>query len=633
MLQFLGIFALKHISHIKQTSKQKQFHHKQDEKHISMRKGFIGISAALFASLAITSCGNKQTDTTESKEPEAKTTQAVEANGYEFPTTDTTWKTLTLREKIGQTMMMVSMYEQHRAIGGGSIEGFLKKYPVGGMFIAKWYYNNGDRADNDVPYMDRMHATMKEYNEGSRFPMFFSEDFERGLGETHQGYTQMPAEMSIGAANDLELAYNFGQSVAKESKEVGINWLLHPVADLNMNPHQSLVIERAVSDDADRALPLLKKQVAGIQESNVISTVKHFPGDGTTMHNQHLTTSANTLSMEEWNNSFRKVFQGLINDGAASIMTGHIQFPAYQTDSVKGMLLPGTLSKQLLTDLLKGELDFKGVIISDALNMGGSSGYYDSELETAVECFKAGVDVVLWPSVEYMDTVEARILRGEIPMERLDDAVQRIWSIREQFNLINKKDEVFTQLTEADKKLVQTTGTKIGEKAITLIEDKNSELPLDTSKVKTILLASISHADKTHLYKTLKEELEKRGFEVEISDDFHFHKWGWRINHFDKYDKVIVCFENKYFDPLGSSFMKDQEAYKIWTINMLRPEHRIAISFSNPYYVDYYESKVPLRINAYSSDAFTQKAIAKALCGEIKFEGTTPVKLKHDILK
>jgi beta-N-acetylhexosaminidase len=571
-----------------------------------------------------TQCGQKNSDNVNM---ESKKTQA---NGFEFKASDTTWKSLSLREKIGQTMMVVSEYYNHLAVGSGDIKTFMEKYPVGGLFIAKWYYRSN--GPTEIPIEQRILASMQDYESASRFPMFFCEDFERGLGETYNQYTHLPVEMSLGAANDPQLAYDFGKSIAMESKEIGINWLLHPVADLNIHPLQDLVIERAISDNPHLALPLLKRQIDGIQEQKVISTIKHFPGDGTTIRNQHLITSANIMSMDDWHKSFGMLFQNLINHGAASIMVGHITLPAYQKEMINGMLPPATLSKEIMIDLLKNEMDFKGAIISDALNMGGSAGYYPDLAETSVQSFVAGVDMMLWPSLSYMDTLEARILRGEIPMERLDDAVERIWALREHFGLLEKKETIFAKMSDEQKEEVKKTGTKLGEKALTLLEDRFNELPLNPEKSKRILLSTISYRDKSALFETTKKELEARGFEVTMLSNPHFYDWGWRIDSLNKYDKIIVCFENKYFDPLGSPLLKEHEAFAIWTINMTEPKKRIVASFSNPYYPNLYSYKAPIRINAYSSDNFTQKAFVKALCGEIPFQGKSPVNLDQEIV-
>ncbi|MFC2138218.1 glycoside hydrolase family 3 protein, partial [Bacteroidota bacterium] len=475
--------------------------------------------------------------------------------------------------------------------------------------------------------------SIKDYTQHSKYPLIFMEDFERGLGLQYPNYTHMPVEMAVGAANSEELAYNFGKSIALEARDIGMNYLLHPVVDLNMNPLHSLVNERAISDDPDRAIPLLKKQIDGMHDQGIITCIKHFPGDGATIRDQHLITASNTLEWNDWNNTFRKVFQELIDYGAASVMVGHLTFPAYQKETYNGNLLPATLSKELITNLLKKEMNFNGVVISDALNMGGASGYYPNELETSIKCFEAGVDLMLWPSLAFMDTIEARILIGEIPMERLDDAVQRVWALKERFGLLDNEVELFKELTQEDKNFVKVTAQNVAENAVTLVRGKEGFLPIDTTTVQTILLVNVSEKDKAHLFNSTKELLENKGFKVELRYSLSYFNWNWRMDSLAYYDRIIACFENKYFDPVGIPFLKGKEAESVWTFNMLPKEQMIAISYSNPYYLNYYFQHIPVLINAYSSDKFSQEAVVKAITGEIPFKGTSPVMLEHDILK
>ena len=562
--------------------------------------------------------------------PSQKETASETKAAFEFTPQDTSWKTLSIREKIGQTMMVVAKYDDHKAFCDGSMQSFMEKYPVGGLFIADWYLREHSHGQEPLQILP---TVLKEYNACAKYPMLVCEDFERGIGETYSKYTHLPVGMSLGAANDTSLAYDLGQSIALEAKEMGFNWLLHPVSDLNMNPLQELVVERSVSDDVDRALPILNSQINGLHHQGVISTVKHFPGDGVTMRNQHIVTTANSLSKEEWDKTFGKLFQGLIDNGAASIMVGHIQLPAYQTETIKGQLPPATLSKELMVDLLKNKFNYKGVIITDALNMGGCAGYYKNELEVSVQCFAAGADVVLWPDLAYMDTVEARIIRGEIPMSRLDDAVSRVWAMRERFGLIAKKDSIATPLTDEAKALVQKTGTAIAEKAVTLVEDRNNTLPLKVENAKKLLIIEVGEQLDEAKLQVTKEELTNRGFSVDILDNPHFYQWGWRIDSLNTYDKVLVCFENRYFHPLGTCLLKGKESFAVWTANMLDPDKRISISYANPYVLGVYEEICPVKINAYSVDAFTQKAVVKALCGEIPFTGVSPVRLDREELK
>lgn len=556
--------------------------------------------------------------------------QMPEAKGFDFNAKDTSWKSLSVREKIGQTMMVVSKYYDYKEVGGGDIKKFMEKYPVGGVFVAEWYYANYQK--DLEKKIELIKSTMKEMNDASKYPILFSEDFERGMGETYAKYTHMPAEMSLGATGDPSLAYDFEKAISSEAKNMGFNWLLHPVSDLNMNPLQELVIERSVSDDVNKAIPIIEKQMQGLHDNGVISTIKHFPGDGVTMRNQHIVTTANSLSEEDWNATFGKMFQTLINDGAATIMVGHIQLPFYQKEKINGRIPPATLSRELMEDLLKKKMKFNGVIITDALNMGGCAGYYKDELEVSVQCFAAGADIVLWPSLAYMDTVEARINRGEIPMSRLDDAVSRVWALRERFNLLQKNDSLFSELTEADKQFVSKTATTIADKAVTLVENRNNDT-LKADKYKKLLLMPIGYTMNEGRFDYTKKQLEKRGFQVDMMVNPHFYSWGYRIDSLDHYDKIMICFENRYFSPLGTPFFKDYESFAVWTANMTDPNKRIAVSYSNPFLTEFYEDIVPLKVNAYSCDTFSQAAVVKALCGEIPFVATSPVNLNADALK
>mgnify|MGYP001473513898 FL=1 len=443
----------------------------------------------------------------------------------------------------------------------------------------------------------------------------------------------MPSEMALGAANQKDLAYKFGNAVAKESNSIGINWLLHPLVDLNMNPLQDLVIERAISDDATRAYPLLKSQIEGMNAQGVVATIKHFPGDGATIKNQHLITSANNLSIPEWNKTFGTMYQKMINNGTPCIMVGHIRFPAYQKETKNGVLLPASLSEELMVGLLKKKMKFNGVIMSDALNMGGAAGYYENEIETSLAAFKAGVDMVLWPTLKFMDSLEVRIKRGDIPMSRLDDAVERIWGVREQYGLLKKKENIFYEISEDENKTIQKDAQDIANNAVTLLTDK-SKIPLKVSENKRIAIVNISHENRSKDLQFTQKLLQNKGFEVDtILHNPSFLDWGEKLNFFDKYDKVLVAFENRYFNPLGASLLKDKEALGVWTMGMLPQDKIIAVSYSNPYYVNFYFENAFIGINAYSLDKFSQKAVVDALTRSIPFKGTTPVKLEHEILK
>lgn len=576
---------------------------------------------SLVVFIMIIGCKNESQNSLEHKLPTAES--------FDFTPLDTTWKSLSLREKIGQTMILRAYHDTH-VKQFGSLDTMLKEYPIGGLFIPYWDYLFKPPRKEVIPNIKK---AMAAYENASRFPLIITEDFERGVGSIYDEFTNMPSEMALGAANNPELAFKFGNAIAKESNSIGVNWLLHPLVDLNLNPLQDLIVERAISDDANRAYPLLKAQIEGMKAQGVVSTIKHFPGDGATIKNQHFITSANNLSIEDWNASFGTMYQNMINDGVPCIMVGHIQFPAYQTEMLNDVLPPASLSEELMVGLLKEKMKFNGVIMSDAMNMGGAAGYYKNELETSLAAFEAGVDLVLWPTLKFMDSLEVRIKRGDIPMSRLDDAVERIWGVKEKYGLLKKKETIFYELTENDKTEIKISATLVATNAVTLLSDAKA-IPLKPEAHKRLAIVNISHEDRTNELKFTQNLFQERGFDLDtIIHNPNFLEWGEKLDFFDKYDKVIVAFENRYFSPLGASLLKDKEALGVWTMGMLPQDKIIAISYSNPYYVNFYFENAYIKINVYSLDTFSQKAVVDALTGSIPFKGTSPVKLEHDALK
>ena len=398
---------------------------------------------------------------------------------YEFQSVDSTWKLLTLREKIGQTMLMLPDRKKELDLGDGSLDVYFKRYPVTGYFMG-WKLFTGVPEEERV---DFVRSSVEEYQKASELPLLFQQDYESGVGL--QGMTPFPKEMALGAANSPELAYKYGKSVALECRSLGINWVLHPVADLNMNPLNPIVNTRSVSDNPEKAVCLLSEQIKGLQDNSVAATIKHFPGDGVDYRDQHLMTTVNSLSEEMWKQYHGKVFAELIKKGVACIMPGHITLPFYQKEKINGYLPPATLSHELLTGLLKKEMHFNGVVVSDAMTMAGFRGWYKNDLEGQVASFLAGVDILLWPSYEYMDTVEVRIQRGEIPMERLDDAVRRVWAMKERFGLLNKNRELIRPVSAEEKAEIREAAKEITERSITLVRDEDHKLPLSLEKSKS----------------------------------------------------------------------------------------------------------------------------------------------------
>lgn len=548
---------------------------------------------------------------------------------YMFEATDTSWKSLTLRQKIGQTMLMLPDRELEMELGNGNLTDFFNRYPVSGFFMG-WKLFNGVSRENRV---NHVRFSVKEYQAASQLPLIFQEDYESGVGL--DGMTPFPRLMSLGATNSPELAYQFGESVAKECRSLGVSWVLHPCADINLNPLNPIASTRALSDDPDKIIRLLSKQIEGLQRNGVAATIKHFPGDGVDSRDQHLVTTCNSLDMETWWRVFGKVYKELINSGVASIMPGHITLPAYQKAKINGFLPPATLSKELLTDLLKGELGFNGVIVSDAMVMGGFRGYYDSELEGEIESFKAGVDIMLWPSYEFMDSLEARIIRGEIPMQRLDDAVSRVWAMKERFGLLEKDRQLMTEVTDEEKQKIREASRNIAEQSLTLVRDSKNALPLSIEKDKKILLVAVTPKarkgrDRDYIaLQNLHAEFIAKGFnKVDFRRNILYEEQGWKDDSYENYDRIIYLVVRNTHSPFGPLLLWDDECESVWAASSMPKDKLIVISLGCPYIGSVYFERANTYINTYSNDYSTHTALLKALLGQIPFVGVSPVSLE-----
>lgn len=556
---------------------------------------------------------------------DVKTINSTKTEIYQLK--DNRWESLTIRQKIGQTMLMLPERKKELEIGKGSLIKFFEKYPVGGFFMGWKLFDNVDPED----YYNHILDATEEYQEASELPLIFQQDYENGVDIS--GMTAFPNGMSLGAANSPLLSYALGESVAKQALSVGVQWVLHPVADLNINPFNPITNTRSISDDPDKAIKLLSQQIRGLQSNGVAATIKHFPGDGVDFRDQHLVTTCNSLPFNIWKEKHGRVFQALIDSGVACIMPGHISLPSYQKQKINGMFPPATLSNELLTGLLKGEMGFKGVIVSDAMVMGGFRGWYNSSLESEIESFKAGVDILLWPSYAFMDTLEVRIKRGEIPMSRLDDAVKRVWTLKERFGLLNKDRILIRKLLPTEKSKADSIAKVICEKAITLIHDRNNALPINPEKDKNILVIGVTPVSRKGGDSNLKQleefagQLRNKGFNVDFRHDILYETQGWSDDSPKKYDRIIFALARTYHSPFGPLQFYDDEAQTVWAINSMPKEKIIVVNFGNPYNTNEYFERVNTCINAYSNTPIMHEAVISALMGKNKMTGQSPVDL------
>lgn len=511
--------------------------------------------------------------------------------------------TLSLREKIYQTIILHddTIYDPE------TTKNKMKTECVGGYFVGEEIIGGNAMKGNDII------EAVKRIKKYSKIPPIICADTEFGCGYMFPDgrYSDFPWLMTLGATDNTKYAYDFGKYTAIPAKEIGINLSLGPVADLNMNFLNPVANTRSISDNPQVAKRLLSSMVKGMQDYGMGATAKHFPGDGVDYRDQHYVLTSNTLSLEEWRNSFGAVYKELIDQGLLCVMAGHLSLPSYQKQRIDGIAPPATLSKELITDLLKGELGFSYAVVSDALCMNAFRTTYCDQIKSELECFKAGVDLMLWPSKEFPDALEKAILNGEIPMSRLDDAVERIFKLKEALGLFDNrkfKTDDISGVMEMDR--------KIAESAVTLVRDRKGQLPFKNVK-KVALITITDYDDEFASLHHMVDEFALHGVEATLykkdcDDD---------ISNFDLIVYTTFCHEHK---PCGML-----QIIPTWQTGALSKEKTVVVALGSPYLINTNFPTVNMAVAVYSDTEQCMKASARAILGKIPFVGKLPVKMQE----
>ena len=421
-----------------------------------------------------------------------------------------------------------------------------KEEKIGQLFIHLTGSNKEEDVKEEVSRMHmggiRFNPRSKEemwemnynFQKCSKIPVLSAVNVESGGNGASKDGTFIGNEMKIAATGDTKYAYELGRICGIETKATGSNWAFAPIVDLVTNWHNPGISVRGWGKDADTVLAMSKEYFRGISESGIVCAMKHFPGDGSDERDPHIATSVNALSMEEWDNSYGKVYQGMIEAGVQAVMPGHIMMPAYQRHFCPGLkdedLKPATLSKELLGDLLRGKLGFNGLIVSDASHMVGLTGRAKRR-ELVPGAIMAGIDMFLFYNDIEEDTryMTEAYDKGILTEERLHDALSRILALKcvvglDQFTL--DKFPAKEGLSAIGRPEYKEIAKEVAEKSVTLVKHTEDIFPVTPEKYKRILLVSVGPhpspilaragmgADGSRLKNQLKEKLEARGFAV-----------------------------------------------------------------------------------------------------------------------
>ena len=483
----------------------------------------------------------------------------------------------------------------------------------------------------DESGLDELRSYVGDLLENCEIPPLITSDFENGCGSMVKGLTPLPYLMALGATGDSRLAYDYGKATALEARSIGVNWSFSPVSDLNMNRRNPLVNTRSLSDNALLAEKLLPQIIRGMQDNGISACAKHFPGDGVDYRDQHITTTINSLSVDDWRNTFGRVYKKLIESGLNSVMAGHIAFPAYASVKDGGHFekFPATLNPALIIDLLKGELGFKGIVVTDALGMGGFSGWYESREASELEAFKAGCDMMLWPTEGYAENLKKAVLAGKISMDRINDAVTRILNVKQQTGLFNRDYKPFRPINPDEKEFVKQVQRKCSDKSMTLVRDRAHHFPLSPSKTPKIGIIPIFEFEPAgEDAKKMATAFRARGFKVDYCEKSLLTA-SERREMYDRNDIIIYVLLSRPFRPMGFlDYTADRAAQLAGAFSPDKAVKKtIFVSLGSPYFGKQYLELADTYVNGYSMLGCAAEAFVRASCGEILFEGKSPVEL------
>jgi beta-N-acetylhexosaminidase len=531
---------------------------------------------------------------------------------------DRTLSSMTLEQKVGQ-VLVPGVTTGFAAVDSDRLKTVLEnieKYHVGG-----YHAFGGDVLS--AAYM------IKRMQDQATVPLLITADFEGGSGLILRGGTRFPKAMAIGATYDPRNAYEAGRVTAREAQAVGVHVNFYPVADVNNNARNPIINIRSFGEDPARVGEMVQAYIRGCQEQGVIATAKHFPGHGDTAIDSHLDLPIIGADRERLNAVELPPFRAAIEAGVGAVMTAHLFVPALE----KRQGLPATLSPAILTDLLRKELNFQGLVFTDGMNMGGIVQNFSDE-EATVRAFEAGADLILLPpSVEKSYEGLLRAVRHKkIKPERLDDSVRRILEAKARLGL---HKTVSVDLARIDEIVACADHEKVAhdimDRAVTLVRDDKKALPFkglkDNQELTVITVLDDRRGTDTRGYEFVRNLRERHANTVqyEALPSLSPGEVRYLVELARRTDYVVVGAYIRVSDSKGSIDLAPTQIELLKGLSKIDKPFAFAL-FGSPYLLSFVP-ELPSYVLTYDDHPGAELSAAKAIMGEIPFRGKLPISL------
>src|SRR5579863_3398666 len=385
-------------------------------------------------------------------------------------------RSMSLRDKVAQ-LIIVEIYGElanTRSAVYRKYQHLIRDLHVGGVIVTGHSLNGGIR--NAEPYA--MAALLNRLQRLARTPLFVAADFERGASMRVNSTTAWPYSMAFTAAQDLAAVTEEGADTARDARAMGVNWVFAPVADVNNNPDNPIINIRSFGENPEQVASFVEAYINGAHSDHknpVLVTAKHFPGHGDTTEDSHMSLPRLDADHDRIEAVELTPFRTAIGAGVDAVMTAHLAVPALEPDN-----LPATVSSKIITGVLRDELGFHGLVVTDAMDMQGLSAMFDSR-EAAVRAIEAGADVLLMPKrpEDAIRGVVAAVEKGRISRKRLDESVNRVLAAKARLGLRSKKLVDLEAIADVvDSPESDERAQQVADHAVTLVTDSKDSLPI-----------------------------------------------------------------------------------------------------------------------------------------------------------
>ncbi|MBU01212.1 MAG: hypothetical protein CME14_08125 [Gemmatimonadetes bacterium] len=547
-------------------------------------------------------------------------------------TEDETWVErtligLTLRQKVGQLIMpwVLGDFAPEGSPSHDRILEYIEEQGIGGVIMS-------------VGSPTEVAAKLNDFQAHSNIPLLVAADLETGAGFRMRGAVQMPGTielggatdfpslMAVGATADPQLAYEMGRITAREARGVGIHIPFAPVLDVNNNPDNPIINVRSFGENPEDVADLGAAFVRGVQEHGAIATGKHFPGHGDTETDSHLGLPVIPHSRARMDSVELFPFRHAIEAGMGAVMTAHISVPSLDG----GVGDPATLSSAVLTDLLRDEMEFDGLLFTDAMDMSAISRGFGAE-EASVRAIEAGADVILMPpSVERaVEGIAAAVESGRIDASRIDASVRRILETKKQMGLDTDRVVQIDRIGQVVGIPAHTqVAAEIAERSITLLHNGGNLLPLlgtRSAQVMSVSFRRTSDVLAGRYFNTRLRQTYPRLTTAGLDVDSGPALYGDLLRQARQQALVILSTYVTAFSQSGSLALPEEVVDFAGQLTEIGVPH-IVVSFGNPYLITELPD-VRAYMLAWSGSEVSQTAAAQALFGEIEISGRVPTRI------